>query len=207
MWHCCGTLRFQIEYTVNLKQQEGKVRQALLIYVVRAHQSIIQIFCSSCSIKFSPYFSPVSLSLYWKHCWASVPTESYPRQVSNMANRSPSALVPCAGSCCCRDCELFIHFLPTFLIFCCLDFERLQLVFFSRDRFFFFFFNPGCGCCPFFFALRSFECEVTLEARTALDAWCRCQAEVFHESRESTCLQSTTLQLAQAKCLVPACVG
>ena len=28
--------------------------------------------------------------------------------------------------------------------------------------------NPGCGCCPFFelFALRSFECEVTLEART-----------------------------------------
>ena len=33
--------------------------------------------------------------------------------------------------------------------------------------------NPGCSCCPFFvvffelFALRSFDCEVTLEARTA----------------------------------------
>ena len=42
---------------------------------------------------------------------------------------------------------------------------------------------------------------------TALDASCRCQAEILHESRESTCLQSTTLQLVQAKCLVPANVG
>ena len=34
---------------------------------------------------------------------------------------------------------------------------------------------------------------------TALGACCRCQAEVFHESRERTCLQSTTLQLVQSQ--------
>ena len=36
---------------------------------------------------------------------------------------------------------------------------------------------------------------------TALGACYRCQAQVFHESRESTCLQPTTPQLVQAKCL------
>ena len=29
--------------------------------------------------------------------------------------------LPCAGSCCCRHCELVFHFLPTLLIFRCRD--------------------------------------------------------------------------------------
>ena len=55
------------------------------------------------------------------HCvWklASFPTASYPRQVSYTINRSPSALVSCAGRCCCRDCELFFS---NILDFSCLD--------------------------------------------------------------------------------------
>ena len=73
-----------------------------------------------CSVKLSPIFSPVSVTVFG-NCLASFPTASYPRQVSYSVNSSPSALVPCAGRCCCRDCELIFHFLPNFLIFCCLD--------------------------------------------------------------------------------------
>ena len=47
--------------------------------------------------------------------------------------------------------------------------------------------------CFELFALRSFECVVTrAKDNTALGACCPCRAEAFHESRESTCLQSDT---------------
>ena len=73
-----------------------------------------------CSVKLLPNFSPVTVTMFG-YSLASVPTVSHPRQVSYAINRSPSMLVSCAGRCCCRDCELVFHFLPTFLIFCCLD--------------------------------------------------------------------------------------
>ena len=72
------------------------------------------------SIKLSPIFSPISITVLG-NCLASFPTTSYPCQVSYAIKRSPYTLVSSAGKCCCRDCELVFHFLPTFFIFCCLD--------------------------------------------------------------------------------------
>ena len=49
------------------------------------------------------------------NCLTSVPTVSYPRQVSYAINSTVLFLrLSCAGRCCCRDCELVFHFLPTF---------------------------------------------------------------------------------------------
>ena len=73
-----------------------------------------------CPTKLSPIFSRVSVTVFGD-CLESTPTASQSRQVSHTINRSPSALVSCAELCFGRDHELVFHFLPTFLIFCCLD--------------------------------------------------------------------------------------
>ena len=58
------------------------------------------------------------------------------------------------------------------------------------DRFFFFKKKTGCGSAQFF-CVKVFEwfvlCDSGAKSNTALGACCRCQAEVFHESTESTC--------------------
>ena len=94
----------------------------------------------------------------------------------------------------------------------CLQLVRLQLVgfcFYGTALFYLvaavrkIVFLNGIGCLE----VVRVRGDSRAKDNTTLGACCRCHAEVFHESRESTYLQSTTLQLVQAKCLVPASVG
>ena len=75
--------------------------------------------------RYAPPSSRQSFRQYQSLCletaWHLSRLRRIPRQVSYTINRSPSALVPCAERCCYRDWELVFHFLPTILIFCCLD--------------------------------------------------------------------------------------
>ena len=56
------------------------------------------------------------------------------RGLSHVATRS-SALASCIRSCCCHRCELAFHFLPSFLIFRCLE-PRIIMSFFIACCFF-----------------------------------------------------------------------
>ena len=100
--------------TINPSRSSGSLLRCI------TSKSARNTYVKVCSTKLSPIFSPVPVTVFGS-CLASSPTASYPRQVSYTIKRSPSALVSCAGRCCCREFELVFHFLPTFLIFCCLD--------------------------------------------------------------------------------------
>ena len=128
----------EIECTVNLKQKEGKVWQALHIYEVCAHQSISPSFKSfvvsapSSSHRTSRQYLCTVLDTFH----GSVPTKSCPRKVSYTFNLCPSALVPCAGSCCCRrHCELGFPFSSILLIHSLLILSTWSVCFLFCRRF------------------------------------------------------------------------